>query len=44
MEKLIKYKPQNIFEAKKIAGVNPADIMVLLSYIERPQTHDEHNA
>lgn len=38
MEKLIKYKPATIFDAKKIAGVNPADIMVLLSYIERPQS------
>tara|TARA_Y200000002_G_C22365763_1_gene530982 strand:- start:252 stop:650 length:399 start_codon:yes stop_codon:yes gene_type:complete len=31
--KLIELKPQNILEAKKIAGINPADIMILLSHV-----------
>ncbi len=31
--KLLEYKPINILEAKKIAGINPADIMILLSHV-----------
>ncbi|MFC1771010.1 tRNA uridine-5-carboxymethylaminomethyl(34) synthesis enzyme MnmG [Candidatus Margulisiibacteriota bacterium] len=34
-EKLIRYKPVTIYEAKRIAGINPADIIVLLAHIER---------
>jgi tRNA uridine 5-carboxymethylaminomethyl modification enzyme len=34
-EKFISFKPSSIYEAKKIAGINPADIMVLLAYLER---------
>ncbi len=34
-EKLIQYAPRSIFEAKKIAGINPADLMVLIGYLER---------
>lgn len=36
-EKLIHYQPKTIFEAKKIAGVNPADILVLISYLDKPR-------
>jgi len=35
MEKLLKFQPATIFEAKKIGGINPADLMVLLTYIEK---------
>ena len=31
--KLNKYRPVTIFEAKKIAGIKPADIMILLSHV-----------
>lgn len=31
--KLIEFQPENILEAKKIAGINPADIMILLSHV-----------
>lgn len=34
-EKFIANKPNTIFEAKRIAGINPADIMVLIGAIER---------
>lgn len=34
-DKLSESRPQTIFEAKKIAGVNPADIIVLLNFIEK---------
>ena len=34
-EKFIENKPKTIFEAKRIAGINPADIMVLIGAIER---------
>jgi tRNA uridine 5-carboxymethylaminomethyl modification enzyme len=34
-DKLRDERPNTIFEAKKIAGVNPADILVLLTYLER---------
>ncbi len=36
-EKFARFKPQTLYEAKKIAGINPADIMVVLGYIERHQ-------
>ena len=32
---LKKYKPKTFFEASRIAGINPADISVLLVYIEK---------
>ena len=32
-QKLSDLKPKTIFEAKKIAGINPADIMILLSHV-----------
>jgi tRNA uridine 5-carboxymethylaminomethyl modification enzyme len=35
VEKFIKFSPKNIYEAKKIAGINPADIMVLAVYLEK---------
>ncbi len=34
-EKLIKQRPKTFFEAQKIAGVNPADLGVLLAYLNR---------
>jgi tRNA uridine 5-carboxymethylaminomethyl modification enzyme len=34
-EKFSENKPKTIFEAKRIAGINPADIMVLIGAIER---------
>ena len=35
IEKLKEYKPATIFDAKKIAGINPADLMILIAYIEQ---------
>jgi tRNA uridine 5-carboxymethylaminomethyl modification enzyme len=37
-EKLIRLKPKTIFDAKRIAGVNPADILILLTALERHST------
>ena len=34
-EKFKKYRPHSIYDAKKIAGINPADIMVLIMYLEK---------
>ena len=34
-DKLKSYQPVNFGEAKKIAGVNPADLSVLLAYMNR---------
>ncbi len=34
-EKFSKHNPKTIYEAKKIAGINPADIMVLSVYLEK---------
>lgn len=34
-DKFEKYRPKTIYEAKRIAGVNPADIMILITYLER---------
>ena len=31
--KLSTLRPKTILEAKKIAGINPADLMILLSYV-----------
>ena len=33
--KLMEHKPDTILEAKKIAGINPADIMILLSHVNQ---------
>ena len=33
--KLIDVRPKSIGEAKKLSGVNPADIMILIAYLER---------
>jgi tRNA uridine 5-carboxymethylaminomethyl modification enzyme len=34
-EKFKEYKPKTIYEAKKIAGINPADIMILIATYEK---------
>lgn len=39
VEKFEKFRPKTVYEAKRIAGINPADIMVLISYIERKKHH-----
>ena len=31
--KLSHHRPATIFEAKKIAGINPADLMILLAHV-----------
>lgn len=33
-EKFIKYQPATIYEARRIAGINPADISVLVGYLK----------
>ena len=33
-DKLKKYQPNTIYDAKRIAGVNPADIMIILAYLQ----------
>ncbi|MEK9727764.1 MAG: tRNA uridine-5-carboxymethylaminomethyl(34) synthesis enzyme MnmG [Candidatus Margulisiibacteriota bacterium] len=32
-DKLLKFKPKTLLEAKKIAGINPADLMIVLSHV-----------
>lgn len=34
-EKFAKFRPKTIYDAKRIAGINPADIMVLMAYFDR---------
>lgn len=36
-EKFAQFLPKSIYEAQKIAGINPADIMILVAYLERTQ-------
>ena len=38
VEKLIRYQPQTIGEAKRIAGINPADLLILIATIKK--NHD----
>ena len=33
--KLEKHKPKTILEAKKIAGINPADLMIVIAHVRR---------
>ena len=33
--KLNKFRPKTILEAKKIAGINPADLMIVISNVRR---------
>ncbi|MBG91098.1 MAG: tRNA uridine-5-carboxymethylaminomethyl(34) synthesis enzyme MnmG [Actinobacteria bacterium] len=35
--KFITYRPHSIGDAKKVAGINPADIMVLITYLKKCQ-------
>ncbi len=35
VEKFNSYRPRTIYDAKKIAGINPADIMVLVMHMEK---------
>ncbi|MPN20883.1 tRNA uridine 5-carboxymethylaminomethyl modification enzyme MnmG [bioreactor metagenome] len=39
-QKLNKVKPENIGQASRISGVNPADISVLLIYLEQRSRND----
>jgi tRNA uridine 5-carboxymethylaminomethyl modification enzyme len=34
-EKFMHFKPRTIYDAKHISGINPADIYVLLNYIQK---------
>jgi len=34
-EKLIRFSPKTLYDAKKIGGINPADIMILVTYLEK---------
>lgn len=36
-ERLIQYRPLTVGQAARIAGVNPADVTILLVYLERGQ-------
>ena len=39
LQKLKKFKPVNVGQASRISGVSPADISVLLVYLERKRNH-----
>lgn len=39
LQKLKKFKPVNVGQASRISGVSPADIAVLLVYLERRRNH-----
>jgi tRNA uridine 5-carboxymethylaminomethyl modification enzyme len=41
-EKLQEYKPSTIYEAKRIAGINPVDILVLITYFEKHGNYNEN--
>jgi tRNA uridine 5-carboxymethylaminomethyl modification enzyme len=34
-EKFAKYQPKTLYEAKKVAGINPADIIVLVAHLQK---------
>jgi len=35
LEQFKKYRPKTIYDARRIAGINPADIMILITYFEK---------
>ena len=39
-EKLIKFQPATVGQASRIAGVNPADISILLVHLERTKAEE----
>ena len=41
-EKFMHFKPRTIYEAKHISGINPADIYVLLTYIQKQRVLHTH--
>lgn len=42
-DKLKKVQPSTISQASRISGVNPADISILLVYLESYKSHEDHN-
>ena len=42
-DKLKKVQPSTISQASRISGVNPADISILLVYLESYKNHEDHN-
>lgn len=34
-EKFIAFSPKTIYEAKKISGINPADLMIIIAFLEK---------
>ena len=43
IQKLKEYRPLNIGQASRISGVSPADISVLLVYLESRQKREREN-
>ncbi len=35
LEQFQRHRPKTIFDAKRVAGINPADIMILITYFEK---------
>ena len=36
-EKFKEYQPSSIYEAKRIAGINPADLLIVIGYLDHYQ-------
>ena len=43
-QKLKQYNPLSIGQASRISGVSPADVSVLLVYLEQLRYQEEHNS